>query len=46
MRLLSFLQIWIQTLEHEIQSTSSIFVLGFFFEIAVDSINVDPNPRA
>jgi hypothetical protein len=46
MKLLSFLQIWIQTLELEIQATSSLLVSGFFPEIVVDFTNVDPNLRA
>jgi hypothetical protein len=46
MKLLLFLQIWIQTLELEVQATSSLFVSGFFPQIPVDFTNVDPNPRA
>jgi hypothetical protein len=46
MKLLSFLQIWIQTLQVEVQATSSLFILGFFPEIVVNFANVDPNLRA
>jgi hypothetical protein len=46
MKLLSFLQIWIQTLQLEVHATSSLIVLQFFLEIVVNFANVDPNPRA
>jgi hypothetical protein len=49
MKLLSLLQIWIQTLKLEVQAISNFFVLGFFSfidEIVFDFANVKPNPRA
>jgi hypothetical protein len=48
MKLLSFLQIWIQSLELELQATLVCLFQDFFFidEIVVDFANVDPNLRA
>jgi hypothetical protein len=46
MKLLPFLQIWIQTLQLEVQATSSLFVSGFFPKIVVDFVNVNVSPSA
>jgi hypothetical protein len=48
MKLLSFLQIWIHTLELKVQATLTLFVWGFsrIDEIVVDFANVNPHPRA
>jgi hypothetical protein len=48
MKLLSFLQIWIQTLELKVQAMLTLFVWGFsrIDDIVVDFSNVNPHLRA